>query len=82
MKYLQLFENWLNEAETGKSEAKPFDPSKPYMALVVDITKDAIKEGTEATKEIVKEAISDGKEIAVAAMEEGKEAVVDAIKGE
>jgi hypothetical protein len=42
MKYLQLFENWLNEAETGKSEAKPFDPSKPYMALVVDITKEQL----------------------------------------
>ena len=49
---------------------------------VVDIAKDAIKEGTAATKEIVKEAIEDGKEIAVAAMEEGKEAVVEAIKDE
>ena len=49
---------------------------------VVDVAKDAMKEGVGAVKEIVKEAIEDGKEIAVAAMEEGKEAVVDAIKGD
>lgn len=37
MKYLKLFENWLNEAEEGKSEVKPFDPKKPGETLVVDI---------------------------------------------
>jgi len=38
MKYVKLFENWLNEAEEGKSEVKPFDPKKPGETLVVDIT--------------------------------------------
>ena len=47
---------------------------------VVDVAKDAMKDGVAAVKEIVKEAIEDGKEIAVAAMEEGKEAVVAAIR--
>lgn len=35
MKYLKLFENWLNEAE---GEVKPFDPKNPGASLVVDIT--------------------------------------------
>ena len=47
---------------------------------VVDVAKDAMKDGVVAVKEIVKEAIEDGKEIAVAAMEEGKETIVHAIK--
>ncbi len=38
MKYVKLFENWLNEAEEGKSEVKPFDPKKPGETLVVDIS--------------------------------------------
>jgi hypothetical protein len=33
MKYIKLFENWLNEAEV-----KPFDASNPGETLVVDIT--------------------------------------------
>lgn len=37
MKYVKLFENWLNEAEGG---VKPFDPGKPSETLVVDITND------------------------------------------
>jgi hypothetical protein len=37
MKYLKLFENWLNEAEGG---VKPFDPMKPDETLVVDITEE------------------------------------------
>ena len=39
MKYLKLFENWLNEAE---GSAKIFDPSKPNETLVVDITKEEL----------------------------------------
>lgn len=35
MKYVKLFENWLLEAEGG---VKPFDPSKPFETLMVDIT--------------------------------------------
>lgn len=35
MKYVKLFENWLNEAE-GK--IKPFDPKKPGDTLVFDIS--------------------------------------------
>jgi hypothetical protein len=42
MKYVKLFENWLNEAEEGKSEVKPFDPKKPFETLVVDISQDDI----------------------------------------
>jgi hypothetical protein len=45
MKYVKLFENWLNEAEEGKSEVKPFDPNKPEETLVVDITQNDLREG-------------------------------------
>lgn len=37
MKYVKLFEAWLNEDES-KSEVKPFDPSNPSESLIVDIT--------------------------------------------
>lgn len=37
MKYLKLFENWLNEADGGG--AKPFDANNPGATLVVDITQ-------------------------------------------
>jgi hypothetical protein len=58
MKYLQLFENWLNEAETGKSEAKPFDPSKPNDTLVVDITKDQLFGDETKTASILQSLLS------------------------
>ena len=35
MKYIKLFENWLNEAEV-----KPFDANNPDETLVVDITEE------------------------------------------
>lgn len=38
MKYLKLFENWLNEAESGA--VKPFDPQKSIQTKVVDITNE------------------------------------------
>ena len=38
MKYVKLFENWLNEAEGGA--VKPFDAKDPGETLVVDITEE------------------------------------------
>ena len=38
MKYVKLFENWLNEAEEGA--VKPFDPKKSLQTKVVDINNE------------------------------------------
>ena len=42
MKYVKLFENWLNEADEAKpatfDSEKPFDFSKPNETAIVDIT--------------------------------------------
>ena len=45
MKYVKLFENWLNEAEGGA--VKPFDPDKPANTLVVDITNENLAKADE-----------------------------------
>jgi hypothetical protein len=40
MKYVKLFENWLNEAEGGAVKPAPaFNPKKPSKTLVVDISQ-------------------------------------------
>ena len=57
MKYVKLFENWLNEAEGGG--VKPFDPSNPGATMVVDITnKDLSKPYIESLKKIIPSIIA------------------------
>lgn len=51
MKYLKLFENWLNEAEEG--EIKPFDPNKPLDTRVVDITNGDFEKANEEQKRTI-----------------------------
>ena len=58
MKYLQLFENWLNEAETGKSEVKPFDPTKPNDTLIVDVTRKELFADEKNTAKIIQSFLS------------------------
>ena len=53
MKYVKLFENWLNEAEEGKSEVKPFDPKKPFETLVVDISNEDFEKSDKSQKSII-----------------------------
>jgi hypothetical protein len=53
MKYIKLFENWLNEAEEGKSEVKPFDAKKPFETLVVDISNEDFEKSDKGQKSII-----------------------------
>lgn len=55
MKYLKLFENWLNEDE---STAKAFDPKKPYGTLVVDITKEDLFADETKTARVIDSLLS------------------------
>ena len=50
MKYVKLFENWLNEAE---GEIKPFDPNKPFESRVVDITNEDFSQADEKQKRVI-----------------------------
>jgi hypothetical protein len=58
MKYVKLFENWLNEAEEGKSEVKPFDPKKPYETLVVDITNEDFAKSDKKQKIVIESILA------------------------
>ena len=54
MKYIKLFESWLNEAEEGQAEVKPFDPKNPGETLVVDIDGyDLSKDDSKYTSRII-----------------------------
>jgi hypothetical protein len=61
MKYVKLFENWLNEAEEGKSEDGNFDPKKPWASSLLDLTKTDVfksaKLGDEYTHELLEKFI-------------------------
>ena len=48
MKYIKLFESWLNEADTNSK----LDPKKPDSTLVVDITVGDIKQNQADVKNI------------------------------
>jgi len=53
MKYLKLFENWLNEAEGATSEVKPFDPSKPFDTRIVDISNEDFTKADDEQKRVI-----------------------------
>ncbi len=56
MKYIKLFENWLNEADnTG---VKPFDPKKPEETLVVDISQEDLLKDPNRTNRILQSIFS------------------------
>lgn len=55
MKYLKLFENWLNEAE---GETKPFDPKNPSETLIFDISNEDIFKNSESIDMILKSIFS------------------------
>lgn len=55
MKYLKLFENWLNEAE---GEVKPFDPDKPWESFTFDISNEDIFKNPEKIENIIKSILS------------------------
>ena len=55
MKYIKLFENWLNEAE-----AKPFDANKPSETLVVDITQEDLLKNPQETPKILQSMFNRG----------------------
>lgn len=56
MKYLKLFENWLNEEEA--SESKPFSPDKPWETFTFDISNEDIFKNSEKIGIIVKSILS------------------------
>ena len=60
MKYVKLFENWLNEAEEGSSSVKPFDSNKPSATLVVDITQEDLLKNPKETHKILQSMFSRG----------------------
>ena len=53
MKYVKLFENWLNEAEEGATEVKPFDPSKPFDTRIVDISNEDFSKANDEQKRVI-----------------------------
>ena len=55
MKYVKLFENWLNEAEV-----KPFDPKAPGATLVVDITQEDLLKDPKETHTILQSMFNRG----------------------
>ena len=55
MKYVKLFENWLNEAE-----AKPFDANKPGETLIVDITQENLLKDSKETSKILQSMFNRG----------------------
>jgi hypothetical protein len=58
MKYVKLFENWLNEAEGGA--VKPFDPKAPETTLVVDITQEDLLKDPNRTRQILESMFNRG----------------------
>ena len=57
MKYVKLFENWLNEAE---GEVKPFDAKVPGTTLVVDITQEDLLKDSKETHKILQSMFNRG----------------------
>ena len=57
MKYVKLFENWLNEAE---GEVKPFDAKAPGATLVVDITQEDLLKDSKETHTILQSMFNKG----------------------
>jgi hypothetical protein len=57
MKYVKLFENWLNEAE---GEVKPFDPKAPGATLVVDINQEDLLKDPKETHTILQSMFNKG----------------------
>ena len=55
MKYIKLFENWLNEAEV-----KPFDAKAPGATLVVDITQEDLLKDSKETHTILQSMFNRG----------------------
>ena len=55
MKYLKLFENWLNEAEEG---SKTFSPDKPWETLVFDVSNEDMFGNTEKLNTILKSILA------------------------
>lgn len=55
MKYVKLFENWLNEAEV-----KPFDAKAPGATLVVDITQEDLLKDSKGTHTILQSMFNKG----------------------
>jgi hypothetical protein len=55
MKYVKLFENWLNEAEV-----KPFDAKAPGTTLVVDITQEDLLKDSKETHTILQSMFNKG----------------------
>lgn len=55
MKYLKLFENWLNEAEEG---SKTFSPDKPWETFVFDVSNEDMFGNTEKLNGILKSILA------------------------
>lgn len=57
MKYVKLFEHWLNEDEGQEKERKPFNPEKPSLTNVLLIKTDDVTKNPNSDSKILKSIV-------------------------